>query len=87
VRAVGLDGRVETIVAVPQEPSGGSLRCSRRKQIRRGTHRSTRGLEKAIRHYLAVYNEDPKPFVWTKTADEILASLARFCTRISGTGH
>jgi hypothetical protein len=40
-----------------------------------------------IRHYLAVYNEDPKPFVWTKTADEILESVARFCQRISGTGH
>ena len=57
------------------------------KQIRRGTHRSTRELERAIRHYLAVYNEDPKPFAWTKTADQILQSLARLCTRISGTGH
>ena len=57
------------------------------KQLRRGTYRSTRELEKAIRHYLAVYNEDPRPFVWTKTADQILASLARLCNRISGTGH
>ena len=57
------------------------------KQIKRGAHRSTRALEAAIRQYLAVTNEDPKPFVWTKTADEILASVARFCHRISGTGH
>jgi transposase len=57
------------------------------KQIKRGAHRSTRALEAAIRQYLDVTNKDPKPFVWTKTADEILASAARFCQRISGTGH
>lgn len=57
------------------------------KQIKRGAHRSTRALEAAIRQYLAVTNQDPKPFVWTKTADEILANVARFCHRISGTGH
>ncbi|MGH2610976.1 MAG: IS630 family transposase [Tepidiformaceae bacterium] len=58
-----------------------------RKQIRRGTHRSTLALEKAIRDYLKTYNERPRPFVWTKTADQILASLVRFCERTSGTGH
>jgi len=52
------------------------------KQIRRGTHRSTRQLEQAIRDYLARYNEDPKPFALTKSADEILASVERFCLRI-----
>lgn len=57
------------------------------KQIRRGIHRSTRELETAIRPYIEITNERPKPFVWTKTADEILASVARFCHRISGTGH
>lgn len=57
------------------------------KQIRRGVHRSTRELEQAIRQYLDVYNEKAKPFVWTKTADEILASVARFCQRTSVTGH
>jgi len=46
------------------------------KQIRRGAHRSTLALEAAIRQYIAVSNADPKPFVWTKTADEILASVA-----------
>lgn len=57
------------------------------KQLRRGVHRSTKELEKAITHYLAMYNEDPKPFVWTKTADEILETLARFCKRTSNSGH
>ncbi|MGO4307864.1 IS630 family transposase [Cupriavidus sp. RAF12] len=52
------------------------------KYIRRGTHRSTRQLEEAIRHYLDVYNANPRPFVWCKPADEILASLERFCMRI-----
>lgn len=57
------------------------------KQIKRGTHRSTRELEQAIRHYLAVHNQEPKPFVWTKTADQILASLARYCEVINDSGH
>lgn len=57
------------------------------KQIRRGVHRSVRELETAIKQYLAVTNQSPKPFVWTKTADEILSSLARYCARTSGSGH
>jgi transposase len=57
------------------------------KQIRRGVHRSTDELIAAIKHYMAVSNENPKPFVWTKTADEILESVARFCRRTSGSGH
>lgn len=52
------------------------------KYIRRGTHRSTRQLEEAIRHYLDVNNANPRPFVWSKSADEILASLERFCARV-----
>jgi transposase len=57
------------------------------KQIRRSAHRSTRALEEAIKTYLKVNNDNPKPFVWTKTADEILASIARFCERTSNSGH
>lgn len=52
------------------------------RQIKRGAHRSTRELEAAIREYLSVHNDNPKPFGWTKTADQILASIARFCHRI-----
>src|SRR5262249_8529457 len=48
------------------------------KAIRRGSHRSVRELEEAICAYLDATNEDPKPFVWTKTADQILANIARF---------
>lgn len=57
------------------------------KQVRRGVHRSTEALERAIEAYLATYNQDPQPFVWTKSADEILESVARFCRRISDSGH
>ena len=57
------------------------------RQIRRGTHRSTVELENAIRHYLSINNRDPKPFVWTKTADQILESIKRFCMRTSNSGH
>jgi hypothetical protein len=57
------------------------------KQIRRGVHRSTRALEAAIKSYLAANNANPKPLIWTKTADEILDSVARYCSRTSGSGH
>jgi transposase len=57
------------------------------KQIRRGIHRSTRELEETIRRYIQATNHSAKPFVWTKTADEILDSVARFCKRISDSGH
>jgi transposase len=57
------------------------------RQLRRGVHRSTRELEEALRHYLNTYNQNPRPFVWTKTADQILAAVARFCKRTSDSGH
>ena len=57
------------------------------KQIKRGVHRSTRALETAIREYLTISNEAPKPFVWHKTADEILTKVAGFCQRISNSGY
>lgn len=57
------------------------------KQIRRGVHRSTRNLEHSIREYLNVNNDNPKPFVWTKTADDILDSVARFRQRTSNSAH
>jgi len=51
------------------------------RQLRRGIHRSVREVEAAIQAFIDVHNENPKPFVWTKTADEILASIARFAQR------
>jgi transposase len=57
------------------------------KKIRRGAHRSVRELERDIKDWIDNWNDDPKPYVWVKTADEILESLARYCARISGAGH
>jgi transposase len=51
------------------------------KRIRRGIFRSVKELEAAIRDYLQIHNEAPKPFIWTKTADQILASIARYARR------
>jgi transposase len=51
------------------------------KQLRRGVHRSTKELESAIRNFIQHHNKNPKPFVWHKTADQILDSVARICTR------
>jgi hypothetical protein len=69
------------------------------QQVRRGVHRSVKELETAIRAFIDAHNAAPKPFVWTKTADQILASIARFAqrtvddhpaelmARTTGTGH
>jgi transposase len=57
------------------------------KKIRRGVHRSIQALEGDIADYLRLNNLDPKPFAWVKTADEILASVARYCNRICNSGH
>lgn len=57
------------------------------KKLRRSAHRSTRALERDIRAWVELWNESPRPFIWTKTADEILASVAAYCMRISGAGH
>ncbi len=55
--------------------------------IRRGTHRSTRQLEQAIQQYLDLNNTTPPLFVWTKSAEDVLASIRQFCLRISDAGH
>ena len=57
------------------------------KWLRRGTHRSVNELVASIRTWITNWNDDPKPFVWHKTADEILDSLAAYCRRISDSGH
>src|SRR6202521_2121010 len=51
------------------------------KRIRRGVFRSVKDLETAIGEFIEVHNEDPAPFVWTRTADQILASIARYAQR------
>ncbi|GAA5006229.1 IS630 family transposase [Actinopolymorpha pittospori] len=55
--------------------------------LRRSVHKSVQALEKDIRAWIKTWNTDPKPFVWTKTAEEILNSLARYIARISGGRH
>jgi transposase len=57
------------------------------KWIKRGTHRCVRELVRSIRTWITNWNDDPKPFVWHKTADEILDSLAAYCQRINDSGH
>ena len=57
------------------------------QMIRRGVHKSVQALEADIRAWIASWNENPKPFTWTKTAEEILNSLARYIERISGGAH
>ncbi|WP_326782853.1 IS630 family transposase [Streptomyces sp. NBC_00151] len=57
------------------------------KQIRRGVHRSVQALEKDIRNWISAWNTDPKPYVWTKTADEILERLASYLNRIPDSEH
>ena len=57
------------------------------KLLRRGTHRSVRDLNADIRAWIDTWNDNPRPFVWTKTADEILDSIARYCQRINESRH
>ncbi len=55
------------------------VRVLSERMIKRASHRSTRELERDIRDFLKRTNQHPKPFVWTKSADQILASIRRFC--------
>jgi transposase/transposase-like protein len=55
--------------------------------LQRGDHRSAHALEADIRAWVNAWNENPKPFIWTKTAEQILESLGRLIARISGAGH
>jgi len=57
------------------------------KKLRRGAHRSVRDLNADIRAWIDTWNENPRPFVWTKTADQILESIARYCDRINESRH
>src|SRR5882672_2614652 len=74
----------ERVLAQPVERFFAELT---QKQIRRGTHRSTQDLVSAIENYISIRNENPRPFIWTKSADEMFASITRFCLRTSDPGH
>jgi transposase len=57
------------------------------KKLRRGAHRSVRQLNADVRAWIDTWNADPRPLVWTKTADEILDSIARYRNRINESRH
>lgn len=57
------------------------------KWLTRGTHRSVKELVASIRTWIATWNENPRPYVWHKSADQILETLAAYCHRINGSGH
>ena len=55
--------------------------------LRRGAHRSVQARNHDIRRWIDTWNDDPRPYVWIKTAEQILASITRYCQRINQTGH
>lgn len=57
------------------------------RRLRRSSFRSTRQLEREVKQYINANNDSPTPFVWSKSADEILDSIKRFCVRTSDSGH
>jgi transposase len=57
------------------------------KLLKRGTHRSVAALNKDIRAWMKTWNDHPRPYVWTKSADQILESIRRYCDRINDSGH
>jgi len=57
------------------------------KKLKRGAHTSVRELNADIRAWIETWNENPRPYVWTKTSDQILESIARYCERINASGH
>jgi transposase len=57
------------------------------RKLRRSAHRSVTELETGIRKWINERNKNPKPFVWTKSADDILETVAEYCQRITDSGH
>ncbi|MCU1625700.1 MAG: endonuclease [Pseudonocardia sp.] len=57
------------------------------KKLQRSTHRSVRALNADVRARIDTWNDDPKPYMWVKTADEILDKVAHYCRRINDSGH
>jgi transposase len=57
------------------------------KLLKRGTHRSVAALNADIRAWIETWNDEPRPYVWTKTADQILDSIRRYCDRINDSRH
>ncbi len=62
------------------------MRARGRRAIRRGSHQFVQALDAGIRDWVDAWNKNPRPFPWTKSAEQILESLGRLLTRISGAG-
>jgi hypothetical protein len=69
------------------QPGGTLIRPHHRQNVRCGVHKSVQSLESDIRQWIETWNEDPHPFTWLKTADEILNSLAEYMSKISNAKH
>jgi putative transposase len=78
---------IHSHVCFVAEPSGDLVQSHHQQAIRRGTFRSVKELVEKIDHYVQSSNAHAQPFVWTATADSILAKVQRLCERISGTEH
>ena len=57
------------------------------KKLKRSAHRNVHQLNQDIRDWIETWNENPQPYVWTKTADQILDSVRRYCERINAAAH
>ena len=73
--------------ALLAQPRRALVRRTDHQAAQRGTHRSVRALNTDIRAWIKTWNDDPRPYVWTKTADQILESIARYCDRINDSRH
>jgi len=69
------------------QPGRTMVRATHRQKLRRGVHKSLPALEKDIRNWVQTWNENPRPFAWTKSADEIFERLNAYLQRIPGAGH
>ena len=86
VQAGEVAGREDLLLGDGEEDERWFAELTNRK-LRRSAHRSVTELETDIRKWINEWNKDPKPFVWTKSADEILETLAAYCQRIIDSGH
>ena len=67
--------------------SNGSFAELTNRKLRRSAHRSVTALEADVNIWIEGWDADPKPFIWTKTADEILETLAAYCQRTNDSQH
>ena len=74
-------------LGVVAEPRRALVRRAHRRKPRRGTHRTVAALNTDIRAWITTWNENPRPYVWVKTADQILDNLTQYLNRINDSRH